>query len=104
LPRGAGFGGVKKIHVQAGLPCAIEQDRNQENLPVIQRDTEGAAIGADDHIVDGTLPKLTNSFRDASKILNRGQRHEPRMLPSRHVLRNDFAQRVVGDPFGLGEQ
>jgi hypothetical protein len=47
---------------------------------------------------------LTDGFRDTSKILNRGQRHEPGILPSRHVLRNDFAQRVVGDPFGLVEQ
>ena len=76
LSLGSVLRGAQEIHIQAGLACGIEQHGDQEDLPVIQRDAKGPTIGADDHIVDGAFPKLPDGFRDTSKILNRGQRHE----------------------------
>ncbi len=53
----------------------VQQDGDQQNLPIHQRDPEDTAIRTDLDLIDRTPLELADSFGNTAEILNRSDGH-----------------------------
>lgn len=79
--RPAALGRAEKIHVQPRLAGLVEQDRNLEDLTIVECETQLPAVGSHDDVDHPAVAQLPNGFRDPPEILDRGERHGPGAAP-----------------------
>jgi len=67
------FRGSQQVHIEPRLTIFIQQDGYQQELAIVQRHLQLAAVGSDLHVLDQVTVETANGFGDAAEILDGGE-------------------------------